>query len=157
MQIEIISVTVNKLPKYSQAEVAYKQDGAIKGKKIVSFSNPTVFETLSGARQGEVFDIKLEKDVKGYWQWIGINKGDASDAPQPAFVKKPSGSTYETPDERAKKQVYIVRQSSISNAIAMGHKKLPEVLQTAKELEQYVFGSNDKTGGMMDMENDIPE
>lgn len=52
---------------------------------------------------------------------------------------------FETKEEREKKQVYIVRQSSISAAISLlkTEKKVPttfEILETAKQFEQFVFG-----------------
>lgn len=56
-------------------------------------------------------------------------------------------STYETPEERAVKQIYIVRQSSISSAIGLlttGAKVPPDadaVLEVAKKFETFVFGS----------------
>jgi hypothetical protein len=76
-------------------------------------------------------------------------------------------STYETPEERAARQVLIVRQSSISSAVefAVAHKvKDPqEVIAIAKQFEDYVFG-NDKVKqevvevkpNFSDLEDDIP-
>lgn len=56
-------------------------------------------------------------------------------------------STYETPEERAKKQVYIVRQSSVNAAIALlkTDKRVPakeEIADTAQFFEAYVFGND---------------
>ena len=53
-----------------------------------------------------------------------------------------------TPEERAKKQVYIVRQSSISSAIAYATgvkavKTVDELLGIAKMFESYVFNNVD--------------
>ena len=62
-----------------------------------------------------------------------------------APVSQPSRSTYETPEERAKKQVYIIRQSSFSSAIAglgAGSKapvKFEDALAYAKNIEKYIF------------------
>ncbi len=56
-----------------------------------------------------------------------------------------SRSTYETPEERAKKQVYIVRQSSLSVArdnLAVGAKSPPDaesIIALARKFEAYVF------------------
>jgi hypothetical protein len=57
------------------------------------------------------------------------------------------GSNYETPAERAKRQVYIVRQSSINAAIALYVAQNPkgaavsveEILKVAGTFEAYVF------------------
>jgi len=59
---------------------------------------------------------------------------------------------WETPEERAAKQIYIVRQSSISNAIAFygmraDHDKdvlEDDVISLAKRFEAYVFGNDPK-------------
>jgi hypothetical protein len=69
-------------------------------------------------------------------------------------------SNYETPEERAQRQVLIVRQSSLSSAVAMltaGAKtppKVEDVLALASRLEGFVFGIKDPgpTGF-----NDIPD
>lgn len=61
-----------------------------------------------------------------------------------------SKSSYPTDEERAKTQVYIVRQSNITaaiNLLSVGSKtppKLEDVISTAKVFENHVFGtSND--------------
>jgi hypothetical protein len=66
--------------------------------------------------------------------------------------------SWETPEERALKQVYIVRQSSIANAIALlaveGPGITPDVewvIATAKTFENYVFD------GVATLTNDQPE
>lgn len=56
-------------------------------------------------------------------------------------------SNYETPEERAQRQVYIIRQSSLSNSIALvdalGDKKATpqSVIAQAKLFEAYVFNT----------------
>lgn len=75
---------------------------------------------------------------------------DTSNKPTTGYPPAGNGaartSTYETPEERAKKQVYIVRQSSLSNALtalAIGAKTPPkpdEVIELARKYEDYVFG-----------------
>lgn len=96
--------------------------------------------------------------------------------PQPASATPASGktyaaspkSTYETPEERAVKQIYIVRQSNIASAInllSVGAKSAPPVdavLEVAKQLEAHVFGSTkeevkpDMTFGDLDTMDDVP-
>lgn len=164
MQIEILSQkSVTKPTKngktYQQLEVAYKNltfQGKVEGKNIMSFgATANTFKTLATAQPGEVYDIEVVKNDAGYNDWVSAKKssgGAQTAAPRAATVGATSAtttkSTYETPEERAKKQVYIVRQSSISSAIALlsvGAKAAPktdDVIGTARQLEAYVFGDN---------------
>ena len=177
IQVKVISVEVStqKTQKgsYDVAEVTYKNltfQDKIEAKKIVSFNHKDVFNTFKQAAAGAVFTVQRAKNDAGYWDWTSV--GD--DAPEGAATSTTSGgktmvapkSTYETPDERAKKQVYIVRQSSINAAIAVlkTDKKNPtvaEVLATASQFESYVFGDAPKPGIQAAMpelldEDDIP-
>lgn len=161
MKIKVINVEVgNATTKtgkdYKFLEVFYKnisfQDKA-ESKKVMPFGSKEVFATLEAAKPGTVFTLLREKDKDGYWQWIGIAEGDvqiettstpsSSSGPAKSATPAPK-STFETPEERAKKQVYIVRQSSINAAIETlkTDKKAPtvdEVLTVAKQYEAYVF------------------
>jgi hypothetical protein len=134
----------------------------VESKKHMDFVNKDVFEALKNAKKGEEFTITREKDKDGkYWQWVGITSsesgGSSGGNPSNAASKGTPAprSTYETPEERAKKQVYIVRQSSISSAIeylngtgAIKKSTAQDVLLCAKEFEAYVFGVNEnKLGG----------
>lgn len=151
MIIEIIDVsqpTATKTAKgqYQTIEVSYKNEqGQVQGKKLMSFSNPSVFKAVQGYVKGDRLDVETTKDEQGYWQWKAINKeGEAparAAAPASGGGGKVVGSNYETAEERAKKQVYIVRQSSISSAIELlgQGKSVDDVLSTAKAFESYVF------------------
>jgi len=62
----------------------------------------------------------------------------------------PPDRAYETAEERAKKQVYIIKQSSISNAIEIAKTdgiglSVPGVLAIAQELTDWVLGTNPET------------
>lgn len=185
IQIQILSTSIETKPtqkgSYQQLEVAYKDlsnGGKVASKKIMSFSNKKVFDTLSIAKAAATFDIAMEKNDKGYWDWKEVTRIDAS-----AIVSVPvaaiEGSTtkqgntntttrggWETPEERAKKQVYIVRQSSISAAIsaltATGKvvPKPEEVIEYARQLEAYVFDTNKAEAvvaqDISTMDEDIP-
>ena len=153
MEITILNVTITQVPtakgSYEVAEVAYKDDqGKVNGKKIMSFTSKPVFDTLKKAQSNEVYQIVSEKDDKGYWQWKEITKGAAvKTASDNLGFKASPKSTYETPEERAKKQVYIVRQSSINAALEYSKnvkalKTVEEVLALAKQFEMYVFDNN---------------
>lgn len=170
MQITILNVAVEDVKTakggYQRADVAYKDDqGKTSGKKVMSFVNQKVFDTLKTAKSGDVFDIKSEKDANNFWQWIDIAAATAS--PKEAAASKPSGtanyspkSTYETPEERAHRQILIIRQSSIASAVnLLGNKAKPvDVIGVAKEFEAYVTGQsgNAVTDPFADMKDDIP-
>ncbi len=175
--IEVLSVSKNKFPKYEQLEVAYKNlaDGKVNGKKLMSFVYPEVFKALDGAQAGVKFDIVLEKeasksDGKEYWQWTSaVPASSAPSAASTQGVYKANvapKSNYETTEERAKRQVLIVRQSSLGSAIeffALG-KKTPttgEVLSVAEEFNHYVFQTAngpafDINNPLATLEDDLP-
>lgn len=158
IQIQFIDVSVEDKGKYKMAEVTFKDlaKGQTSSKKLMSFSNPVVYKTLVDAKKGEVYTIEMQKNDKGFWDWVAAsiaNSVNAGSTGSPEPITKASGSasftspksTYETPEERAQKQVYIVRQSSISAAIdtLKTDKKNPtkeEVVATAQFYESFVFG-----------------
>jgi len=160
IQIEVVSVGAPQtIPtsngrSYQAIEIAYKKDGKIEGKKIMSFSNPAVFKAVQNLTQGTIAYVTTEKNDKGYWQWEAVNTDAASAASAPVQTQS-SGSTagntksfsnYETKEERQQRQVMIVRQSSLSNAVAtlaVGSKavKPEDVIAVAKQYETYVMGT----------------
>ncbi len=124
------------------------------------------FKVLQGASVGQVYDVTTQKNDSGFIEWplailsdqVVAATGSAS-PPDKQGLSAPSGSgstatpyksTYETPEERAKKQIYIVRQSTIAQAInllsvgAKGAPKIDDVLSVAKVFEDYVFGETVK-------------
>lgn len=131
------------------------------------------FATLSVAQPGESFTIEVVKNDKGYNDWVSATKGGVEAGATPATATgkaasaSPAKSTYETAEERAQRQVLIVRQSSLSSAatvLTAGAKTPPNgatVIELAKQFEQYVFGTEPKnTGptGFDDMPDfDIPQ
>lgn len=178
IQIQFIDVSVEDKGKYKMAEVTFKDlaKGQTSSKKLMSFNNPLVYKTLVDAKKGEVYTIEMQKNDKGYWDWTaaatanGVNTA-GNGSPEASSASKTGGfaspkSTYETPEERAKKQVYIVRQSSISAAIETlkTDKKSPsvgEVIAVAKEYEAYVFGVDQQPPKLADLptfdeDEDIP-
>jgi len=169
IQIQFIDVSVEDKGKYKMAEITFKDlaKGQTSSKKLMSFSNPVVYKTLVDAKKGEVYTIEMQKNDKGFWDWIaaatttGVSTNTGG---SPEATTKPTGaasfaspkSTYETPEERAKKQVYIVRQSSLSAAIdtLKTDKKNPtpaEVIDLAKQYEGFVFGKNDVPPKLADL------
>jgi len=155
MQITILNVGIETKPtakgSYQVAVVAYKNDqGKVEGKNVFSFgATAETFKALSVATSGQVFNITTVKNDKGYWDWT---KAEASTgaASAPQQQNKSAGnqvprSNYETPEERAQRQIYIIRQSSIANAISalsVGSKSAPkdaDILALAKTFENFVF------------------
>jgi hypothetical protein len=152
---------------YGILQVAYRSDGKLQEKKLMSFSNPQVFKHIEGLSKGDVVNVKTEKDGNGYWQWTAIEDGTAAPKAATSNASAPTrvtGSNYETPEERAKRQQYIVRQSSLTTAISIlgvGAKSLDkqQVLGLAEELEQWVFRVDlpkVATTSLEEMEDDIP-
>lgn len=176
MIISILSVDVStkqsaKGTSYQQAEVAYRDgEGKVGSKKIMSFDKSGVFEIVANAKQGETYDIGLTKGEK-YWEWTSAKRAVAASQPAAAGRAGQTSSTsntrgFETPEERAKKQVYIVRQSSLTNAIAtltVGRKsevKPEEVIDLAKQYADFVLGIEDvakqDVGTIESIEEDLP-
>jgi hypothetical protein len=129
--------------------------------------NPTLKEQLKKVSVGD--SIIINKEKKGeFWNVISVTKaeGSTSKVTPNAPVASPK-STYETADERAKKQVYIVRQSSIANAVAYfaevnggrGSAKatVADVIKVAREFEAYVFGEEFDDGSIDAIKDDANE
>lgn len=151
---------------YQSLEVTYKGvDGKVGNKKLMSFTNPTVFKAAQEWSKGTVVDVTTQKDDQGYWQWTGLGTGESqvAQSPSAAPATRVTGSNYETKEERAERQKLIVRQSSLSNAIAIltvGAKEIKkeQVLALASELNDWVFNqpSNGQAANFDDFEDDIP-
>lgn len=147
---------------YQLVEVAYKNNtfgGAVQGKKITSYSK--AFQAVSEANIGGTYEVATEKNGE-FVEWTALSAVSPSTMSQmPASVSvappgqvsrgavsgTPVRSTYETSEERAAKQVFIIRQSSVSSAIAAlsvgGKSKLSanEVVELAKQFESYVLST----------------
>lgn len=159
--VDVEDATSKNGKKYKQATVTHKDaSGKVDNKKINDMFHKDVFETLVKAEKGDTFSVEQEKNDAGYWNWVAIHRQDAPVGQQAVPAKSfptPTKPTYETPEERAQKQVYIIRQSSVASAVELlkDHGKQPdvaEVIRVAKAFETYVFGKT-----MEDLEDDIPE
>lgn len=189
LTIEVVANPVNTIPtakgSYQVIELAYKNKSfqdKLEGKKVMSFTNKDVFAALQKASFGDVFNVERVKNDKGFWDWTAVSTGGVSDNVQGASSSGSAGasssivkgtvtpkSNYETTEERAARQVLIVRQSSISSAVefavANKIKDAQDVIAIAKEFEAYVFGKEEepvvaetKEAGNFfgDMEDDLP-
>jgi hypothetical protein len=157
--IEIISATVTTVPtakgSYQVCDLAYKNktyQNKVEGKKLMSFAEKEAFDRLSKASLGDTFSIVRGKDDKGYWKWNSVTTG-ANTHPMSTYDQKQQAqvspkSTYETSEERALRQISIVKQSSIANALKLhelnGVKKntTEEILATAQAFVNYVTGND---------------
>ena len=180
MQVNVVDVsnlnthTAKNGRQYQSVEVMYKNDqGQAQNKKLMSFANPAVFKAAQEWQKGDVVHVSTEKDTNGYWQWTAVGGADdttdtgGSSAPAAqGNAAKPatrvSGSNYETKEERAARQVMIVRQSSLSNAVATlgieGSKATAnDVISLAKLYEQFVLaGKALETPDITNEPSDIP-
>jgi hypothetical protein len=130
---------------YQSIEVTYKNDqGQVANKKLMSFSNPSVFNHIKDLTKGATLNVSTTKDANGYWQWTGIGGDETAPTSEtkPATGGRVTGSNYETKEERAARQILIVRQSSLSSAVDLlgPGKSVEDVIATAKQFEEYVFG-----------------
>jgi len=147
---------------YQSIEVTYKNEqGQTQSKKLMSFSNPTVFNHIRDLTKGDALNVTTEKDANGYWQWTGIGGDNAmaeTKQATPATGGRVTGSNYETKEERAARQVYIIRQSSLSTAVELlgQGKSVDEVIATAKQFENYVFSKSTGIDAINELEDDIP-
>lgn len=162
MNITILNVAVETKPtqkgSYQVADVAYKNNsfgGKVEGKKVMSFgATKDTFSVLATAQPNDTYEVSVVKNEKGYNDWVSLAKAGAAvqthaSAPERGQQVSPAvrTSNFETPDERAKRQVFIIRQSSISSAIAalsVGSKQplvKEGVVELAKYFESYVLGT----------------
>jgi len=176
MQLDIIDVsqpstaTTRNGRQYQSIEVTFKNDeGKVQSKKLMSFSNPDVFKTAQTWEKGDIVNVATEKDEAGYWQWTRVlAEGEQSPAPAvqtASATARPAtrvtGSNYETKEERALRQVMIVRQSSLANAVATlaTHGKAIteiDVIGLAKKYENFVLGQQSADSSFAEFEDDIP-
>jgi len=140
MRIKIVSVgPVEKEAKYFQFVLTYidlKQSKEYT-RKMMSFTK-VPYEALKGAKADEVYEIEVKKNDNGFWEWVEVVKIDGNAAPAAAGGVKTG--TWETPEERARKQILIVRQSCIAQAVAfVGPDALvDDVLERAGQFEEWV-------------------
>lgn len=176
-------ITKNGGGTYQGATISYRdKDNKLQEKAFHSNAlkfNAALKNGLENLQASDNFVATAEKNDKGFWEWKSIAKGSASaPAAQAAPASKPATTTqsgnWATAEERANTQVFIVRQSSIANALKLfeiqGNKKVGtlDVLNMAAEFEAWVFGKqvassqkklavvNGNEGSFDDLEDDIP-
>jgi hypothetical protein len=147
--IEIIDVAIETKGTYEKMSVTHKSTDyqgkpKVDAKAIFSFSTPKdVWDTLKFAHKGQVFSIGRKKDEKEgkYWNWVEIHRQDGEVVSSTEAKAVPAkAATFA--DNDAKRQRLIVRQSSLSSAVAL-HKDNggveEDVLKTAERFVAWVF------------------
>lgn len=159
LRITIVEVTVEDITKgkssYQKANVVYSFNGRNSNKTIVSFSNPQVFAFLRSVAPGTEVEVTTGKDAQGYSVWsnataIASDSGATATGATPAPKSVKYDDQRETREERAMRQAFIIKQSSLSNAVAAltaGAKAPPAweaIEQLADLMYEYVTWSAEK-------------
>lgn len=169
MQVTIKNVNVEWVgegkKKYGKAVIEYSYNGEARRQNVMSFSNPDVFKKVQELT-GATVEVEVGKNDKGYSEWRSVNTtspasgiGGGTNQSAPATTRV-TGSNYETKEERAARQVLIVKQSSLSAAVATltpGAKAALDanaVLELAQRYAEWVF--EQPKLGIEDMSDDIP-
>jgi len=166
MIVNVIATSTEDKGKYKMMEVVYKNaEGKASTKKLMSFTFPDVFKFFTSVKAGDAVNVTTVKNDKGFWDWTAAsNSSEEESVSKPAAGNATPRSTYETADERAARQVLIVRQSTLSNALEyykLSGKKAPsiqEIMEVASVFENHVFGRKDKPKDIdiTELEDDIP-
>ena len=150
--VDIVKATTKTGKPYEFIDLMYKNKSfqdKVEGKKVMPFGNKEVFETLKNSDKGDVFYIGRTKNADGFWDWDKISQvpneskevghQETSTKAAPAASKS---QPWETPEDRAKKQLYIIRQSSLTNAVntLVGNVNPEEVKETAQNYINFVLG-----------------
>jgi hypothetical protein len=132
---------------YKVFTLSYNSDGRDRTRDIPNFDKET-YATLRNANAGDEFDITLVKNGE-YTNWSGAEKAPVSATASNVNSGFKKASTYETAEERAARQVYIIRQSSLDHAVAFvnsqskGKAAVSEVLDVADTFVNYVLNGRD--------------
>lgn len=162
---------------YPGTRITYRDaDGSLKDQLL--HANATKYdaplrEAIASLKPGDKFTMIKEKEG-AHWNVKSIVNGVVPQATQPAAsggstanTTTSSGagnsspkSTYQTAEERAQVQVYIVRQSTITQAINYfkdfdERATIEDVIELAKRFEAHVFGNEYDDGSIEHIKSDI--
>ncbi len=130
--IEILNVSKSQQPTKTGKmmdviELAFKKDGKVEGKKLFPAFAKEVCKKLESAKSGETYTVTAEKEGE-YWQWKEVSQGGSSSQQSSgsssggsqinSATKSPVKGDWETREERTARQVMIVKQSSLAQAVA---------------------------------------
>ena len=137
---------------YKGAEIVFKDaNGKVQTKNIhengLKYA-PAVNNGLESLEPGDNFTVEMEKK-DDFWTWISIKKGIEQEEKQKTTTQQSTttkSTSWETAEERAARQKLIVRQSSLTNAVAFlaiqpGSMPITEVdvIETATTFYNWVF------------------
>lgn len=140
---------------YQVANVVYENNGQTKTQKIMSFANRDVYAAVQQFKAGQTLEVETTKNGD-FTNWSKITAVVSEEAAPAAKSGTVARSTYETADERAARQVLIVKQSAIAQAVASigAGAPLEDYLARAQVFVDWVFEKpdlwdqpNDELGG----------
>lgn len=187
--INITILNVTKTPAMSKAnkpyeflDIAFKNNtwqGKVEGRKQMPYgANAGAFAKLKDAVPGQTYNITVVKGDSGFNDWTDAALAEAGSAPpqetSQVYQPKPAPSqgvsarvnTFESPEERAKKQLSITRLATLNTAVAAlspGAKsglKESDIFELAKKMENYVYDIQpvaEDASGFDNMDSDIPD
>lgn len=138
--------------KLGKLDIEYSRDGGKSTSRTLVAIGPTK-DIMNKFREdgavGKMWDVKLEKVEKNgqeFWNWVSAEP--AGDAASPAKAAYQAKSNYETPEERARRNLSICRQNALTNAvqyyIAKDGKATPEaILELARTFTAFTTGLDD--------------
>ena len=155
-----MQIAINATPtpfsdgKYTKLELAYSRDGKDQTRKFARVGKSAdIFDVLAKAQKGEVYEVNVVKDGE-YWNWTSAVKVTSGGSTASATQAR-STSTYETPEERKIKQLFIARQSSLAQAVVYHGSKAPvtDILKTAQTFVDFVYSNTKEDNGQEGEDN----
>lgn len=117
--------------------------------------NPALAQKLRGLHQNDVVTLVIDKNNQGFNELKDVIAGDSNDGVSPTAqvataVNQPQAKSYGGGINDMARQVMIVKQSALNQAIAMGAKTPATAIDVAEQLVAWVVGDEKPT-------TDIPE
>lgn len=121
MQIKVIKVELdttiekaNNAGTYKGHKLVFEDGGNVKTKgfheKVLGFRTD-LKEAIEGMQEGQWYEVQMEKNDKGYWDWVSINPSDGS------TQKQNQGSQRTSPKQGDTTGVAVGH--AVSNAVAL--------------------------------------
>ena len=134
--------------KWGKIDITYTRDGGKPSKRTLVAVGDTK-KVIDLFRQdgavGKTYDVTIEKDGD-FYNWVDAK--EAESAPAEAKKAYQAKSTYETPEERAARNVSICRQNALTNAVAFlsakeGKATPEQVIELARRFASFTTGLDD--------------
>lgn len=172
MFIEIINVSdpvqqAGARTPYHTMSVSYKNDkGQVGSKNLVSYAYPEVFAFFRSKARGSKVEVTVVKNAKGYLDWTAAADSDGTMPMNsgPTTVSRPTptkSSSYESKEDRDQRQQWIIRQSSLAQAVASlktdkATVNPKDAIALAEQYESWVTRV-DANQAVLDIESDVPQ